>query len=73
MESFAGFLYIVVVRWLFECSWSSSSGLSGSLIRTLEMVLDQHKSSSLNGKLIKQHPLIYSGVWHVRDIAIVAP
>ena len=42
MKSFAGFLHVIVVRWLCECSWRSSSGISGSPMGTLEAVFDHH-------------------------------
>ena len=73
MKSLAGFLHISVVRWISECSWRSSSGISGSLMGTLQVVLDHDYAPSLHGKLIKQPPLIYSSVWHARDMAMVVP
>ena len=42
MKSFAGFLHILVVWWLSECSWRSSSGVSGDPIGSLEAVFDHH-------------------------------
>ena len=72
MKSFAGFLNILVVRWLSECSWRSSPGISDSLIRMLEVALDHDYAHFLYGNAIKQPPLVYASVWHARDIALVA-
>ena len=72
MKSFAGFLHIVVVRWLSECSWRLSSGISGSAIGTLEVVLDHNYAHLLHGNAIKQRLLVYASVRHARDIAMVA-
>ena len=53
MKSFAGFLHIVVVRWLSEFSWRSSPRFSGSLIGTLEVALDHSYAKLLHEKAIK--------------------
>ena len=71
MISFAGFLRVVVVRWLSECSWRLSSGISGILMGTPEVVLDHDYGHLLHGNAIKQRLLIYATVWHARDIALV--
>ena len=71
MKSFAGFLHIVVVRWLSACSWRSSPRFCGSLIGILEMTLDHGKAYLLHGKAIKQRLIVYASVWHGRGIAIV--
>ena len=42
MRSFDGFLHVIVVRWLSECSWRASPRISGSPIGTLEVLLDHH-------------------------------
>lgn len=70
-EKFRAFLRIMVIWWLSECSWRSSSRISRAMTGKLEVALDPHKPSSLHGKLIKQQPLIYSSVGHARGIAIV--
>ena len=71
-KSFAGFLRIVVVRWLSECSWRLSSGIFDSPMGTLEVVLDHDYAHLLHGNTIKQRLLVYTSVWHARDIALVA-
>ena len=58
MKRFARFLHILVVRWLSECSWSSSPGISGGANGKLEVALDPHKPSPLHENDIKQQPLI---------------
>ena len=71
MKSFAGFLRVVVVRWLSECLWRSSPGISGSPMGTLEVSLDHDYAQLLHGNSIKRL-LVYASVWHARDIALVA-
>ena len=71
MKSFAGFLYIVAVRWLSESSWRSSSGISESLIGMLEVALDHGHAKLLHEKAIKQRCLVHVFVWHARSIVIV--
>ena len=72
MKGFAGFLRVVVVRWLSECSWRLSSGISGSPMGTLEVALEHDDAHLLLGKVINQRLLVYASVWHARDIAMVA-
>ena len=72
MKSFAGFLRVVAVRWLSECSWRLSSGISGIQMGTLEVALDPHKPSPLHENDIKQQPMINASVWQACDIALVA-
>ena len=72
MKSFAGFLRVVAVRWLSECSWRLSSGIPGSPMGTLEVALDHDYAQLLHGNAIKQRLLVYASVWHARDIALVA-
>ena len=72
MKSFAGFLRVVVVRWLSECSWRLSSGISGIQMGTLEVALDHDYAHLLHGNAIKKRLLVYVSVWHARDIAMVA-
>ena len=71
MKRFAGFLHIMVVRWLSESSWRSSPRFYGSSIGTLEVALDHHQSPSLHEKSIKQRLLVYVIVWHARGIVVV--
>ena len=72
MKSFAGFLHILVVRWLSQCSWRPSPRISGSLTRMLEVTLDHDYAQLLHGNAIKQRLLVYASVWYARDIAMVA-
>ena len=71
MKSFAGFLHIVVVLWLSECSWRLSPRFFGSSVGTLEVGMDHHQSSPLHEKAIKQRLSVNSIVWHARGIVIV--
>ena len=71
MKSFAGFQNVVVVRWLFECSWRLSPGISGIPVGKLEVVLDHNYAHLLHGNATIQRPKVYSSVWHARGIAIV--
>ena len=71
MKSLAGFLHSVVVRWLPECSWRSSSGISGSPMGTLEVALDRDYAHLLHGSAIKQRLLVNASIWHAHGVAIV--
>ena len=62
MKSFAGFIYIVMVRWLSACSWRSSQRFYRSLIGILEVTLDNGNAYLLHGKVIKNRLLIYVSV-----------
>ena len=53
MENFAGFLSIVVVRWLPMCSWRSVVGFLGHPTGMLEVILEEEKASSLHRKFTK--------------------
>ena len=73
MKSFAGFIYIVMVRWLSACSWRSSQRFYGSLIGIREVALDHGYAHLLHDRAIKQRLIVYAGVWHARGIVIVVP
>ena len=70
MKSFAGFIYIVMVRWLSACSWRSSQRFYGSLIGIREVALDHGYAHLLHGRVIKQRLIVYSSVWHAHGVAI---
>ena len=72
MKSFAGFIYIVMVRWLSACSWRSSQRFFGSLIGILEVTLGHDNAYLLHGKVIKNRLLVYASVWNGRGTVIVA-
>ena len=71
MKSFAGFLRVVAVRWLSECSWRLSSGISGIHMGTLEVALDHDYAQLLHGNAIKQRLLESASVGLAHGVAIL--
>ena len=70
MKRFVGFLRMVMVLLLFDCSWTSLERFSGVASEGQEVVSDHDQSPLLHGNVIKQHPLIYSSALNAREIVI---
>ena len=70
-KSFAGFLDIFMVLWLYQCSWRSPEPFFGMSIWSLEVMSVHDNSSTECWKVIKQCSLIYQRSWHVRGSALV--
>ena len=70
MKRFVGFLRMVMVLLLFDCSWTSLERFSGAASEGQEVVSDHDQPPLPHRNVIKHHSFIYLSVLNARETVI---